>query len=261
MAFSFDLISDLHLETWSERFNWENQPTSPICVVAGDISCDRALAIDTLEQLSEAYNVVIYIDGNAEHEYYSGGISNSYRELQTLISPMENVIFMQDNVVIINNVAFLATNGWWGYDFDSALSFEQSINWYQNKKNISQYSALEIKAYAEHDAAYMIKSIKKLQTQKDVKSIVMISHTVPAPWIISHDIELVDTWRFNTMGNSQLEMALKEDTENKIKIWCFGHYHKSVEVVKNNISYISNPRGISNSIHSQVAYYPKRIVL
>jgi len=261
MPFSFDLISDLHLETWSDRFNWENQPTSTICVVAGDISCDRALVIDALEQLSEVYSVVIYIDGNAEHEHYFGGISKSYRELQALISPMSNVVFMQDNVVIINNVAFLATNGWWGYDFDSSLVFDQSINWFQDKKNISQYDALEIKAYAEHDAAYLIKSVRKLQTQQDVNSIVMVSHTVPAPWLISHDIELSDTWRFNTMGNSLLELALNEDTENKIKTWCFGHYHKPMEVLKNGISYVSNPRGLGDSTHSQIAYYPKRIVL
>ena len=74
MSFSFDLISDLHLETWNKRFDWEGQPTSQICVVAGDISRDRALVIDALEQLSEAYNVVLYIDGNVEHKDYYGHI-------------------------------------------------------------------------------------------------------------------------------------------------------------------------------------------
>jgi hypothetical protein len=215
------------------------------------------LVIDALEQLSEAYNVVLYIDGNVEHKDYYGHISQSYRELQALIKPMSKVIFMQDNVVIINGVAFLGTNGWWGFDFDPALAFDQSIYWFQDKENISQYDALEIKAYAEHDATYMVNSIRKLQTQQDVKSIVIISHTVPAPWIISHDIELVDTWRFNSMGNSLMLSALAGDTENKIKAWCFGHYYKPVEITKNNISYVSNPRGKGDNI----TYYPKRITI
>ena len=49
MTFAFDLISDLHQETWPE-FNWENQATSPFCVVAGDIGDDRQQIIKTLKK-------------------------------------------------------------------------------------------------------------------------------------------------------------------------------------------------------------------
>jgi hypothetical protein len=259
MTLSFDLISDLHIETWNQRFSWQGLPTSPVCVVAGDISNDRALVVDALEQLGEVYNAVLYIDGNHEHKNYYGNISQSYRELKSLISAIPNVVYMQDNVVITNNVAFLATNGWWGFDFNPNLLEDQSIFWFEEKEKISQYAALEIKAYSEHDARYMINSVRKLQTQKDVSSIVLITHTVPAPWLISHDIELVDTWRFNSMGNSLIEAALKEDTEHKIKTWCFGHYHLPIEVVRNNITYVSNPRGQGDSTYSQSAYYPKRV--
>ena len=45
MQFSFDLISDLHVETW-DQFDWTHQPTSPYCVVAGDVSQDRKLLAD-----------------------------------------------------------------------------------------------------------------------------------------------------------------------------------------------------------------------
>ena len=47
MNFSFDLISDLHVETWNE-FDWSGQATSPYCVVAGDVARDRSLLIDAL---------------------------------------------------------------------------------------------------------------------------------------------------------------------------------------------------------------------
>jgi len=40
MQFAFDLISDLHIETWPQ-FDWKDQATSPFCVVAGDIAKDR----------------------------------------------------------------------------------------------------------------------------------------------------------------------------------------------------------------------------
>jgi hypothetical protein len=87
----------------------------------------------------------------------------------------------------------------------------------------------------------------------------MISHTLPAPWLVEHDVDLVGTWRYNTMGNRHLELALAEDTENKITTWCFGHYHKSVDRMHDGIRYVSNCRGRGDTEWKQTAYYPKRI--
>jgi len=258
MIFSFDLISDIHRETW-DNFDWEGQPTAPYCVVAGDIARDRALVIDTLEQLGEAYSAVFYIDGNDEHKDYSAYLTQSYRELRELIKNVPNVIYIQDNVIIINGVALLATNGWWTYDFDMNLDLQQSLEWLKSKENIMASSAGNYTIEAFNDAAYLINSVQRLQTQNDVKAIVLITHTVPNVKIIQHDLELIDTWRFNSMGNSHLTTVLDHDTENKIKTWCFGHYHRSVDRVIDGIRYVSNPRGKGNTEYSQVAYYPKRI--
>ena len=54
MTFAFDLISDLHQETWP-TFNWKDQATSPFCVVAGDIGDDRQQVIETLRHLGTCY--------------------------------------------------------------------------------------------------------------------------------------------------------------------------------------------------------------
>jgi hypothetical protein len=102
-------------------------------------------------------------------------------------------------------------------------------------------------------------SVRKLQTHQEVKSIVLISHTLPAPWIVSHDLDLANTPRFNCMGNQHLQLAINEDTENKIKTWCFGHYHKPVDQDFCGIRYVSNPRGRGDTPWKQSPYYPKRI--
>ena len=68
MAITFDLISDLHLETWDQEFDWSNRATSHYCVVAGDISQDRKSALHCLKKLGQSYQAVFYIDGNDEHK-------------------------------------------------------------------------------------------------------------------------------------------------------------------------------------------------
>jgi predicted phosphodiesterase len=260
MQFNFDLISDLHVETWNQ-FDWTGQATSPYCIVAGDVAQDREVLRETLRHLGQCYQGVFYIDGNDEHRHTLEDLGNSYRFLNRTVDNIEGVVYLQDNVVIINGVAILATNGWWSYDMDPALDYDQSQQWYQDRMQTTLSTADSITGLAFNDVTYMINSVRKLQTHQDVRSIVLVTHTVPAPWIITHDIDLVDTWRFNCMGNPHMQLILNEDTENKIHTWCFGHYHKSVDRDLHGIRYVNNCRGRGDTEWSQPVYYPKRITV
>lgn len=261
MTFSFDLISDLHLETWNGEFDWTDQPTSAYCVVAGDISRDRDKLVEVLTHLGEKYMGVFYVDGNDEHRHNLDQIGTSYQELDLQIDKIKNVVWLHGNCVVINGVAFLGTNGWWTYDFDSNMDPEQSIRWNADRYGIDMTAASSIRDIAISDALYFTNSVRKLQTQPDVKSIVLISHTVPASWIIDHDVDLVGTWRFNCMGNDYITRCLDEDTMNKVNTWCFGHYHKPVDTTLQGIRYVSNCRGRGDTEWKQTAYYPKKIVI
>jgi len=261
MSVSFDLISDLHVETW-DQFDWSDQATSPYCIVAGDVARNRERLLQSLENLGRCYpGGVFYVDGNEEHKDYIDDLVASYRDLAKDISTIKNVVYMQDNVVIINGVALLGTNAWWTYDFDPDIDVESSIQAIQDHFGISNSAATNIVGVAYNDANYMINSVRKLQTHKEVATIVIVSHTVPAPWIVSHDPDLVGTWRYNGMGNSVITRAIDEDTENKIHTWCFGHYHRPVDQNFGGIRYVSNPRGRGGTPWSQPVYYPKRIVV
>jgi len=260
MSFAFDLISDLHAETWPE-FDWTNQATSPFCVVAGDISRDRTVVKRILKQLGQCYQAVFYIDGNDEHRYHLDHLSASYVDLTREIERIPNIVYLQDNVVVVDGVAILGTNGWFGFDFDLAIDPDQVEQWCQDTYKISSVATTNIARFASNDAAYMVSSIKRLQTHNDVKKIVMVTHTVPDPQLIAHDIDLEGSMRFNTMGNRYMMQALGADTEHKIHTWCFGHYHGSVDQVRSNVRFVNNCRGRGDTKYSQYAYYPRRIVI
>jgi predicted phosphodiesterase len=259
MNFAFDLISDLHIETW-DFFDWTDQATSPYCVVAGDVCNDRELLVKTLTHLGQCYpGGVFYIDGNDEHRYYLEDLGASYKDLYERINHIPNVVYLQDNVVIINGVAILGTNGWWTFDFDPDLDVDQSMQWFSDLTHTSMNATTAINSVAYHDAAYLANSIQKLQTHQEVQCVVVVSHTVPTPWLIQHDTELTHTWRFNTTGNKYMQRALKHDTENKVRLWCFGHYHRMVDQDHDGIRWVNNCRGRGDTDWCQVAFYPKRI--
>jgi hypothetical protein len=170
-------------------------------------------------------------------------------------------VYLQDNVVVIEGVAILGTNGWWNFDFDISVDAVESALWHQDKFDLKDRSIAEITRMGTEDAMYMINSVKKLQTHKDVKKIVMVTHTVPDPELIEHDIDLDGTLRFNTMGNKYISQALDADTEGKIHTWCFGHYHGSVDQYRNGVRYVNNCRGRGDTKYSKYVYYPQRIVI
>lgn len=260
MQFAFDLISDLHIETWGE-FDWTAQATSPVCVVAGDVCQDRALLLKTLRHLGSCYQVVFYIDGNDEHRDHMEHLDVSYQRLSQQIELIPNVVYLQDNVVVIDGVAIVGTSGWWAFDFDASVATAESTTWYAERHGFSIQTIRSIVQNALGDALYMGASVKRLQTHLDVKKIVMVTHTVPDPALVAHDIDLENSLRLNTIGNRYMMQALAADTEKKIHTWCFGHYHGSVDQIRGGVRFVNNCRGRGDTKYCQHVYYPRRIVV
>lgn len=260
MSFAFDLISDLHVETW-DQFDWSHRATSPVCVLAGDIGRDRDTVTRTLRHLGRCYQAVFYIDGNDEHYSYLEDLGSSYNDLVRRLKRIANVVYLQDNVVIVDGVAILGTNGWFGFDFDLGIDAEQVDQWCQEKYHMSAGATKSIARMSNTDASYMIASVQRLQRHTDVKKIVMVTHTVPDPALIAHDIDLEGSMKFNTMGNRLMMQAMAADTENKIHTWCFGHYHGSVDQTRSGIRFVNNCRGRSGTMYSKHVYHPQRIVI
>lgn len=263
MSFAFDLISDLHLETWTGEFDWTGQPTSPVCVVAGDVSSDPRIVRNCLKHLSSCYAAVFYIDGNDEHKYRYHELGQSYQELARSVNRLNRVTYLQDNVVVIDGVAVIGTNGWWGYDLDENIDRDHCkqhmVDWYSKIMPDKEINPEELSDLSRRDVAYLVNSVQRLQTHNDVKKIVIVTHTVPGANLIKHDINLSGTTQFNQMGNRLMHLVHTNDTEKKISHWCFGHYHGSVDQTINGIRFVNNCRGRGDTPYRQDAYFPKRI--
>lgn len=256
--FAFDLISDLHVDTWP-KIDFQGLATAPVCVVAGDVGQDSTDVKQFLKHLARCYQAVFYIDGNTEHRDDWNQLGQSYKRIDDITQGIKDLVYLQNNVVIINGVAILGTNGWWTWDFDSNIEVEQSQAWWISMEQCSGHVPEIIDALAQSDVNYLVNSVTRLQKHADVKKIILVTHTVPHYQFLQHDISLAGSHRINVMGNSQMPTVLEADTENKISHWCFGHYHSSTDVVLEGIRYVSNCRGRKDTPHSSAVYYPLRI--
>jgi hypothetical protein len=216
-----------------------------------------------LKHLANCYAAVFYIDGNDEHTYNYHRIGESYQELARSINRLDRVTYLQDNVIVIDGVAILGTNGWWGYDLDENINRDDCkqhmTDWYAKIMPDFEINPEEISNMSRRDVAYLINSVRRLQTHNDVKKIVIVTHTVPGAHLIRHDLELANTTKFNHMGNRLMHLVHTNDTERKISTWCFGHYHGNVDKTIEGIRFVNNCRGRGDSRYRQDAYFPKRI--
>jgi hypothetical protein len=228
-AYYVDLISDLNL-TETDTFDWSGKASSLFCIVAGNVSSDMTVLGNTLRHLSENYRGVFFIDGSLEHaklEDYESRIV----EIKSLCDAIPGVVYMFNHVVILNGVAFVAVNGWYG-----------------NRKHLDTYEDLEyIERYTAEDVEYLSVTIKKLQAHQDVKKIVVVTNSMPSEYLGFNSPKVT----FN--GHMKPAIGLIFDTNLKVNNWLFGTDDIEVDVVLANRRYVNNP------VVPGVLYFPKRV--
>lgn len=228
-TFSVDLISDLNL-TDNDTFEWAGKQTSLFCVVAGNVSSDLTILERTLDHLGNNYRGVLFIDGSLEHEnlqdYYE-----RVEQIKQICDKLNNVVYLHNHVVILNGVAFIGCNGWYG-----------------NRKQSNCIEEIEyLEKYRSEDLTYLSMSIKKLQHNDDVKKIVVVSNSMPSDYL---SFKSPNTKFPNELN---LSLSLLFDGEHKIEKWLFGTNDITVDVSLSFRKYINNP------VISGLVYQPKRI--
>lgn len=226
---ALDLISDLNLSS-TEGFDWSDKPTSLFCIVAGGITSDMTVLDQIFAKLSNVYRGVFYIDGAKEHKELQN-VESTVLDITNICKKYNNVVYLHNHVVILNNVAFVGINGWYKTVIDQQLLDKSSIE-----------------SLRMQDLAYLNSTIKTLKSHSDVKKILVISACVPA-----EDF----TYQHIFDGQTKIEpaMALFNDDENLVKTWAFGGLDISVDTTYNDRRFVNNPCTPGQP------YWPKRIVV
>jgi hypothetical protein len=227
MNFGFDLISDLYLEE-NDTFDWTDKPTSLYCIVAGNISSSLSILQTTLLHLSRVYQGVFYIDGSLEHPDLFDRDDRT-RLLGKLCDSINNVVYLHNNVVIVDGIALVGVNGWYG----------NSITSTDDEK-------FHVKSYRFDDIVYLEKTIERLQLHVDVKKMIVISNSIPDERMLFGESTVFD-------GDITPSHTLVNDTEHKVCSWLFGSHKKIVDVTFDNINYLNNP------CFDKSPYYAKRV--
>jgi hypothetical protein len=229
MDIGFDVISDLNLSP-NDSFNWENKATSLYCIIAGNVSNDLRTIYQTFLHLSRFYHAILYTPGTLE---YTNVKDHKIRtiELGKICNSVKNVTFMHHHVVILDGIAIVGANGWYG-----AKSEDLIVN------SVYEYLRYE-------DVSYLCSTLEKVTLHMDVKKVMVMSHSVPNYRLYFGEQPP------ETTDNISLSTSLEGDTQHKVSYWVYGSYEKHVDIVMDDIRYVNN------SYYKRNPYYAKNLIV
>lgn len=249
----FDLMSDLHVDlSPSYRLDYASMATSPIAVVAGDISNDPDTTILELERIAAHYEHVLFVDGN--HEHYDNRDDTRrrpnrmpewvYAYLWSNFKDHPNITYLGSGTTpkIIGTTAFVGANSW--YDFNWGYIKQETCieNWY-GKMNDSYWANIDhgwVLSETERQTQNIINTVDRLNDDPSITDIVLVSHTVPIECgVYNHPTNM--TW--NSLNGCYLNSQMRFAHKGKVRAHCFGHTHKKQLFDINGVDFVCNPRG------------------
>lgn len=245
VPFSFDLVSDIHVDHWDVELDWDALRRNDIVIVAGDVADTIDRARQELERLAKAYKTVLYIDGNHEfcEEIYKGsGNTDGFDDrLRLAIADLPNVHFLKDGVFVLNGTAIIGRNGHWDYRLLEGVDVKEAEIDVAEKLALPAGSERIFTQQARQDAADLKQLVKELNENPDIHSILVVTHTLPSARLLPNLPAVAP--HFSNLGNSEMATVLDADVHHKVRLWVFGHWHGVKDETIDHVHYVSNPRG------------------
>lgn len=260
------LVSDLHLEFSSIQIpNLEN---ADVLILSGDIMIaedlydykdfvydpavhgvlsnlgrrqqNSVIFRNFLKHCSKEYPHVIYIAGN--HEFYNGKWVKSIKYLRDECSKYDNVNFLEQDTVIINDIVFIGATLW------TNMNNQDPLTLYTTKSQMSDFSIIrnDSKNFARVTPQDTV--IRHLQTlgyfktvleENKNKTCVVVGHHCPTAKSVHS--RFIKDYQMNGAYYSELSELILNYPQ--IKLWTCGHTHHAHWYYVGETLVACNPRG------------------
>jgi len=216
----YSLVSDMHLDFPQPK----TPPLEEMVIIAGD--CGNGLiGLKWINNLKRKGHKVFAVDGNHEH-YANASQGRSWKQTtQDFYDGVEHH-HIHD---VSEDLRIIGQNGWY--------LVEDEDHWraYMNDAKCGMLTKEFVNAAAEAQAIFIEFGLKTAKGK-----VIVVTHTAPC-------YESLDPRYEGSSGNpyyvNPLMTPLLAKYADKIHVWHHGHTHAAVDVVKDGVRIITNPRG------------------
>jgi predicted phosphodiesterase len=224
------LYSDLHLEFGDFEIPSMKDEDKTVLVLAGDITVGdrhKQFVLDACERFKH----VIYVHGN--HEYYKNEYNSVIKNWKTIADTVDNLHFLHNEVVIIDNTRFLGGTMW--TDFKKSDWFSM----YYAKKNMSCFSSIKynngmFRKLLPEDTVVFHNEFRDFLNDGNT---VVITHHLPIQQCVSEEFR---GSKLNPAFHANMEDILEKYS---IDYWFYGHTHTSSSISVFDTVLVNNSRG------------------
>ena len=240
-------MSDLHLE-FPNAVAPKFPVVAPILILAGDIGRPdvRSLRMFLLDQCPR-FEHIFYVAGN--HCFYGGEYTNRLEQLQELDDLDPRIHFLHNKSYLLpNSVRIIGTTLWSHVAQQTALRIGQCLNdyrmiWIGEERNLEDTKVSIRRRITVEDTndwhaqqhAWLVQEIQKARENRE--HAVVITHHAPS--------------RRDTCSKGDQELGLEDafvndhdaDCVDPVRLWVYGHTHRSAELTVNSTRLVSNPLG------------------
>ena len=252
---NIDVSSDLHINDQLDLnhvISSSKKSNSDILLVAGDISDNIDITIFIKKELEKYYDTVLFELGN--HDRYN----KSIKQVDDIVTNLNDPTFFNstNRFYIIDRTVVISVTGWYdlrcyehiGFGFENAKQ-----EWYNIKRD-SQFiihDGIYPWDYAELEKKELVKLVSKFNNDPNIDNIVISTHMIPSYEFVSpRGIPEWDNSTPSYVNSFMVDEVSKENTNNKIKYWVYGHTHDRSNFLYKGINFINNARGYGGQIHN-----------
>lgn len=243
------LVSDLHLE-FSDFVVPKDD--CDVLILAGDILlADYVKRSDDsdygqrfrafIDRCANDFPHVIYIAGN--HEFYGGNFVGSLNDLRDVCGQYNNFYFLEDDVALINDVAFVGSTLWTDLNKRDPLTVHAVGGMMNDYHRIRNDGAGYRKLQASDTLNRHDRSLKYIKTvvanANDDAKIVVVTHHSPS-FQSCHEMYKDDSIMNGAFHNELSDYVVDQP---KIKLWVHGHTHNYCDYMIGDTRVVCNPRG------------------
>ena len=231
------LVSDTHYGMHQECTLVN--PKANILILAGDIVSHPRNAKYFLTSLRKESDIpVLYVLGN--HEFYDGNLYTTVDRYKKALKSIPDVHILEKEVFEYEGVNFLGMTMWTDLsDPLVALAAQASLNDYEfiERKPGEHIRPSDVDEEYQTNKAWLEENLKALRGQENV----VITHHAPTVECRNtyYDYERGNVWRRRAFCNELTTLI----QQNDIKLWCYGHTHRTKSLKLKGTRIVSNQMG------------------
>jgi hypothetical protein len=208
------LASDLYVDRYpdDQRIDWRlvrRWTGVDILVIGGNISGSPERTKLEVLAAREAFDCVIFVDGNQEHQ---AGLpaSESLETLRQLAARNDGVHYLDGQAgVLVGHTLVCGVAGW-----------------------------------QEHQAALLAQRIREAAADQAIHEIVVVTHAAPHPDGLVFPGDEAADGTSGALASAALVPIWSDCLDGgKLTVWCFGHAPHPLDFTDSGVRFVCNPRG------------------